>query len=165
MPAEERIVWIEATDDFPELEEFEEDVRGSELETELGKFAFSHTYDEKGGKGVLFIPATSRDINEGADGASLETFWMNFEEAKATGDMRLVELIAEYDPEAEFIIFIYLIYPDDDPRVIEVCPILSSLDVVPYMWRKKWKAGHPMANDLLNQDEYYKAVERMKESM
>ncbi|KAG8900335.1 hypothetical protein FRC00_013443 [Tulasnella sp. 408] len=164
IPAEERIIWYESTGDIPEFEGFEEDVRASDLETELGKFAYSHTYDEKGGKGVIFMPATARDINEGADGASLETFWMNFEEAKATGDMRLVELIAEYDPDAEFIVFIYLIYPDEDPRIIEVCPILSSLDVVPHMWKKRWKAGHPMASELLNQEEYYKAVNTMKAS-
>ncbi|KAG8914827.1 hypothetical protein FRC01_003896, partial [Tulasnella sp. 417] len=165
MPAEERIIWFESTADVPEFEDFEEEVRASDLETELGKFAFSNTYDDKGGKGVIFMPATARDINEGADGASLETFWMNFEEAKATGDMRLVELIAEYDPEAEFIVFIYLIYPDDDPRIIEVCPILSSLDVVDRMWKKRWKAGHPMASELLKQEEYYKAVEHMKASV
>lgn len=41
MPAEERINWFEATGDIPEFEGFEEDVRGTDLEVELGKFAVS----------------------------------------------------------------------------------------------------------------------------
>lgn len=54
-----------------------------------------HTFDEDGGKGAIFIPAEARDINEGEDGASLETFWMSFEEARVTGDIRIMELIAD----------------------------------------------------------------------
>lgn len=41
IPAEERIIWYESTGDIPEFEGFEEDVRASDLEAELGKFAVS----------------------------------------------------------------------------------------------------------------------------
>lgn len=54
-----------------------------------------HTFDEYGGKGVIFMPAYARDINEGEFGASLETFWMTWDEARMTHDQRLLELIAE----------------------------------------------------------------------
>ncbi|KAG8962638.1 hypothetical protein FRC03_003952 [Tulasnella sp. 419] len=150
---DERIFWYDSALDKEEFEEFENDVRGTTLEMELGQFAFSKTFDEDGGKGAVFIPGTARDVNQGCQGASLETFWMTFAEAKLVNYRSLLRRIARYDPEHEFIVILYSI-PPGVTRIIELCPLIFTYDLVSALWRKRWKAGHPFKHNALVNEDY-----------
>ncbi|KAG8908973.1 hypothetical protein FRB99_000076 [Tulasnella sp. 403] len=177
LSAEERVFVCESPLESPLFARFESEVRGTEYEIALGKFAvrtfrtlavriadgdgeqqYSKTFDELGGKGLLFTPAYARNINERDLGASLETFWMSFDEVKLTGDRRLLEIVAEYEEESEFAVILYL-PPSEDWRTIDVCPVLLSLANVPSLWKRKWKAGHPMPPALLLKEDYLRALE------
>lgn len=111
---EERMLWFEDPEEKVEFHQFDQEVGGTPLEVELGQFAvstqcfarrasvlitsavqFASTFDEYSGKGVLWVPAHARDINQGCRGASLETFWMNFDEVRATGDARIMQRVAD----------------------------------------------------------------------
>lgn len=61
------------------------------------------------------------------------------------------------DPDAEFVLFLYLLH-QDDARVVEMCPVVFSVAILPAQWRKRWKAGHPVEHAMPLKQEYLAAL-------